>query len=321
MPQRLADVLRAKIDNDYTSVAQAAAESGVQYDRLKRSLNKNRFRRSDLELLWPEATWEELQSTYEFGEWGAYQAKSEFVRDGQFVLFEPLRKSYDLLQEAANKLDITKLVDHLYEKISNDQAMFLFCHPTKEPIEWEQQKVDYIPKLAHRLAEGGNIFYIMESDVLDDFLPDPQAQDDCDRRFRGFLRDIEHSISSIDNRADGKLGTIALLRVARCRFCIPYQKPALFVERSSQLYHALTTVDLPKTQDGEGDGGTVIVPQRNTVANKMREYLWNMVCFLESGPDVSSGDFHATSYPQIEKDDLVKLIKGFTALTEGMTHD
>lgn len=309
---RLKDVILAEFNEKQTSIAKAASARGLQVDRLKRSLRQNRFSEADLRKLMPGVPLEQLLENYEFETLRDYGARPRISRGGVFVLFDALTASFQHLQAAA-KVDITEFVDELYHKMGSNHAMFLFCDETLQPIEWDSESVRPRKLLAERIADGASIFYVTKSNW------------NPGEKFEDFWSDIKEKIEKA-RVGKKKSGVLALLRVSQCSFCIPYQKPTLFVQRALDAMEdegehverqgmvddevdgddeykccAMTTVELPHDLASLKRGETLLVPQSVPVAFEMRNQLRRIAAQMSSTGAGSQNDVSFRCYPPREK--------------------
>lgn len=79
-------------------------------------------------------------------------------------------------------------------------------------------------------------------------------------------------------------GLLALIRIARCNFCVPHQKLALFVKSLDSRWerYAVLATEIPAELDGNGERKWVIAPQGKNVADSMRNFLYKMIFSLSA---------------------------------------
>jgi hypothetical protein len=165
------------------------------------------------------------------------------------------------------------------------------------------------------------VLYVMEIDLQNTVdTPTPLPFDNVDRDFDRFVERLRSACPE-------PKGFVALLRVPRCAFCIPFQKPGLFSRYASEdelaANYAFTTVEIPETSEGKGNLGTAVLPQRDRVAHAMRDYMFDLVAHVQkharevaADPDgeLREAPFHFRSYPELEEADLVERIRPIAGL-------
>ena len=288
------------------SLAFAAERLGISYERLKKAIQRNRFSASDIEIMLPERSYEDWAKDYHFSFSRRHGSSEAPAPDADtFDLFEKIEAGFHAYQRGVRDTDFSEFVRDLYRKIGSDgysiQSMVLFCHVTSQPVEWSPQHDDLLNQLSHAIDKGATIIYVMECDLV---------KDNIDSQFEKHLRRLK-SLCASDSETEK--GFIALIRVARCAFCIPYQKPALFSKYGDNdviaKHYALTTVNLPERIDGEIFLGTAVLPLENVVAHAMRDYLFELVDKIENISEISPLDFHFTCLPEGNKSELISKLK------------
>ena len=318
-PKLSADI-RASLLLQHNSIPRAADVLGLPYERLKKALQQNRFSDEDLRLLRPESTIDDLSKQYTFDHSRPYNRSGKGPdeararqRDGEeFSLFEQISGPFQLLQRAAAATDFESFVADLFaHKLNSNYSMVLFCRDMSVPIEWLGGNRSVLLTVANALCNGSTIIYVMEIDLANEVTPEPQEIDLIDRRFFNYLESLREACRGITSEAIS--GLIALLRVPRCSFCIPYQKPALFTQIRTDdelnVHHALTTIELPETICGSGEHGIVVLPQRADVAAHMTEYLRALIRHIKRA-DTDRKVFHFDSEPKLKSEELVERLHG-----------
>jgi hypothetical protein len=301
------DVLSAR----YGSMAVAAEKLEFSYERLKKAVQRSSFSAQDLEILLPGKTVTELKHEYNFN-FSRRADLSVAPTSAPLDLLKTIEAGFRSFQRGVRDIDFTHFVDDLYDNIGPSlapPAMTLFCDRTSQPLEWSSDQGQLMKSLAHALGQGAIVLYVMETDLIGTVRSDDIEYDDLDRQFVKYLDRLDRLR---DDEADG---FVALIRVRKCAFCTPFQKPSLFScipsnDSQPARHYALTTVDVPEQSSGEGHLGTAVLPQTQAVANAMREFLSDLVLGLQQAEPLSKADFHFTaSHRRGERSELPMLIE------------
>ena len=280
----------------YGSMAAAAERLDFDYDRLRKAVQRNRFSAHDIEMLFPGTSVEELKGKFEFN-FSRRGSLSVASHESRFDVYQTIETGFRSFQRGVREIDFSNFVRDLYEKLGVSeaaQAMTLFCDRTSQPLEWNGDQVGLMQKLGFALDQGAVIIYVMEADLSGSIRSrDIPPEDIIDLDFDRYLGRLDRF------REESDKGFIALVRVRKCPFCIPYQKPALFScvtadDSEPNHHHALTTVDVPERSAGVGFLGTAVLPQREEVANAMRDFLIDLVLEYKKG-SLAKTDFRAVA--------------------------
>lgn len=306
--------VRQTLMTRFGSLSVAADRLGISYERLKKAIQRNRFNAADLDVMLPGSDHDELKTQFQFSFSRRAAAQDhEDARRLDFSLFEKLEPGVRGFQRGVRDMDLSAFVSDLYDKIGLEtgvQAMTLFCHATSEPEEWKPEQIQLLKQLAGAIdsPRGATILYVMEIDLENTVaVPEAEVRDNVDKKF-------ERHLDRLRTLCDNPNGLVALLRVPRCSFCIPFQKPGLFSRYSADdvlpEHYAFTTVDIPERLDGTGSLGVAVLPQRDKVAYAMRDYMFDLVAHVqgyESDPD--KYPFYFTSYPKLSPTELLAKLK------------
>src|SRR5579871_742147 len=104
----LAAAIRDRLEGQYLSVPKGAEKLGLHYERLKKSLQLNRFSDDDLAVLMPDQSLQDLKRSYEFSTVRAYSRASgsdvptarEQGGSQDFTIFEEISAAFQWLQKA-----------------------------------------------------------------------------------------------------------------------------------------------------------------------------------------------------------------------------
>lgn len=310
----LGPYVRNRLTARYGSMAVAADKLEISYERLKKAVQRSSFSTQDLEILLPGRGVEDLKREYDFnfsrrGDAGAVPPPVEFD------LYRTIEPGFRSFQRGVRDMDFTRFVDDLYDNIGAPplavQAMTLFCDSTSLPLEWSSDQAHLTKQLAHALNQGAIVLYVLETDLINTVRSDNIEFDNLDRQFDRYLDRLDR-LRDVD--ADGFL---ALIRVRRCSFCTPFQKPALFSRISGEevRHFAATTVNVPEISDGDGHLGTALLPQQEEAAHAMRNYLLDLVVDLRKTEPLKS-DFHFIgSHGRGQRSDLEMLLQKLETIT------
>ncbi|GEM_PF-6754924 len=303
---RLSTSVQVALKRDYSSIAHASERLGLSYERLKKALQRNRFSEEDLKALIPGESIEALRAKYDFEISRGYPELSKRMGKPRTPpapagsenadLLGELKSPFKWLHAAANATVFDEFVGDMYKNMGPNTSMVLFCHDTAVPIEWEEENAELLDGVCSAINKGAVIIYVVESDLINYVVHKKVPPDNIDGKFQWYLKDVRRRCASTADPS-GSRGFIALLRVPHCAFCIPYQKPALFITRDGEKksYRALTTIQLSKTVNGAQDrkGDTVVLPQAVDVASTMVKYLRQLIYHLdEDPPDPDFETFH-----------------------------
>lgn len=311
--------VREVLSARYGSLYAAADQLEFPYQRLKKAVQRSSFSTQDLEILLPGKNVMALKEEFSFN----FSRRADPSADrpsNSFDLYQPIEAGFRSFQRGVRDIDFSKFVDSLYENIGvslSVQAMTLFCASSSQPLEWSNEQAQ--KKLAHALKEGGIIIYVMETDLIGTTRSDDIPIDDLDRQFFKFLDRLDDlrddDLRDDEVHDDKPAGFVALVRVRKCAFCVPFQKPALFScvpsdESVPARHHALTTIGVPEQSTGEGELGTAVLPLRSEVASAMRDYLIDLIRDLKKAdPPKSEFHFLASRYYGERSNNLSQIIE------------
>lgn len=282
----------------FESVARASAELGIPYERLKKSIRENKYSVSDLSILMPGRTPEDLSNQFEFEYSRRYTAVASSAgfaetRHVDLKAFAPIYTPFETTKRAVKETEFQNFVDDLYDAMTDGCSMFLFCDIEAKPIEWKLDK-DVVSRIESALSRGAVIVYVFDQGFGDEFDIFVQAL------HRQRMRNSFESTQTSENQ-----GFIATLTVDRCAFCTPYQKSALLnLIDGNDVALALTVVDIPEALDGHGHLGSLVLPLTENVAAKMRLYLNRIV--LNSTNDRLPDGYEVRCYPEMSEAEFIK---------------
>lgn len=314
-PEDLALALKEQLTGKHGSIAQAAGDLGIPYERLKQSLRRSRFSAADAQLLiedvMPGVTLDDLKRDYGFEPARAYSggaATAPQSADGDpfSEALQPLYSSLPILKKEAKGGVLNPVVSDIYAAWQTEMSMILFCDGSIDPVEWDANYKEARTNLNDALCKGGIIVYVASN--YDDSSGTSSSRDRIDQKFDSFwsrLRE-EHP-----NPAPELTGFVALLRAPRCSFCIPFQKPSLFTRRENgnTSIRAFTTIDIPETVDGESYTGVICIPLTRQVAKGMVEYLDLLTMDMQTSSD-GRGICRVKSYPEHDDAEIISRIRG-----------
>jgi hypothetical protein len=306
--------VREMLTTRYGSMAVAAERLEFSYERLKKAVQRNRFSAQDLDVLFPGKSVDDLKEQFDFN-FARRGDLSTAIGDARFNLFKLIETGFRSFQKGAREIDFSLFVRDLYDNLGTGptksaDAMTLFCDRRSQPIEWSGDQVALMNKLAFALSSGASIIYVMEADLFGAVRPEGQEEDTVDQYFKRYLARLD----MFRDEGEPASSFIALVRVRRCPFCMPYQKPALFScltegDGDPNHHHALTTVEVPEQSGGSGFLGTAVLPQREEMANAMRDFLIDLALELREGDPPPKRDFRfIASHKKGERADLEMMI-------------
>lgn len=321
--------LRRLLDAQFSSLTHAASVAGIPAERLRSALRRNTFNVSDLELILAAVDVSDpakIISDHEFDEARRYarrddeqtapalnahvsRSKNEDPHDASLSVMYASLEKLQLIARADGELE--PLVLTLYESWADETTMFLFLHKNEEPVEWtpdwepiRRSLIDVV------LQKGGNVIYVVST--ADDVTGEHIADDKIDKNFQRFAGRLTREGFDADRGPSS--GFVALIRVPHCSYCVPDQKPALFLWRNDErrlMKRAFITADIPITIDLEGTAGTIVIPQPATTASHMVDFVDDLVSRLTQDPESNfSSQVRMQSVPSMEGKGIVQKLAG-----------
>lgn len=320
--KELGPYIRETLITRYGTLAVAAEHLGFSYERVKKAIQRNRFSAADLEMLLPDRNHEDLSKEFHFNLARRHSGEPVDPGSERFDLFSSLETGFRSFQRGVRETDFGEFINDLYNKIGAEQSvqsMVLFCHDSSRPVEWNPEEVRLLFQLHHAIRNGAMIIYLMECDLENTVNPKPLREDNVDRHFKRVVGRLKR-LSQDDPPDPGTpTGFVALLRVPRCAFCIPYQKPALFSRYKGDgnaeppLHYALTTTEIPERIDGAECLGTAVIPLTNVIAHAMRDYLFELREYItEASKDgADEAKFRGSSFPESDNiaEEVIRRLK------------
>lgn len=271
--RQLSDHLRETLTEKFSSVSQASVLLGIPYERLKKAIRENRFNAADLAVLMPDRTAASLSAEYSYTEYSGRTSSSEVQRRSKVVPNAQLLNQIftPFLKKAVVETEFHDFVNNIYESLTSDNSMFLFCSNTFLPIEWDLKDKDVLDRIYNAVVAGGAVIYIFEDAIGDEFELFTKALERL--RIRSGTGTVE-------------AGFVARLRVDRCSFCTPHQKLALLnltEDNGAVSQQALTALEIPEFNSSPVKLGVLVLPLVPEVASSMWKYLNRLVNSMEEG--------------------------------------
>ncbi len=290
----LSDWLRQHLESTYGgSLADACRHTGVSYEQLRKSLQRNSYNVDLLnKLLPPDRNIAALSLDYEFTFRGSPRPVGESATElrplptapmnspapaekGLKATFnEYLPKNVKIL----NKVTLEEIALRAYQCMRKGDICILFYHPKSTPVEWTLTNSEIIGALGKAIAQGASICYVTNTD----FGLNPVEEFES---FSEFVR--ERSGSPSDS------GFLLHISAPSPLFCVPYQKWALYctdekqeqtTTRASYSFHSTWVVD--DLESSNLSGFEIVVAQTQAVASEQLRVMRQIVKRLPSDPDI-----------------------------------
>lgn len=319
--QNLNEYLRARIAEKHKTIVAAADAFGIPYERLKKALQINRFSKSDLDSIQlglGEKNFGKGGERFEFTVSESYTRSAPEpglprpgTHDDFLEAIEPLFHSHKGLKSLARGNELSPVVSKLYESWLDGMLMVLFCEEDFEPLEWTARNTEVRANLRKALRSGGIVIYVFEGS--DELTGEENDMKSVTRRFNSFVSKMKTECS--EDGLDEYPGFVALLILPHCPFCVPHQKPTLVSigddDLGTNIPLAFLGLDVPDTKDGYANSvtGSIIIPQKNEVAQRMSRFLDEFTTYAEE-IDYEIPGFQVQCFPEKKPAEVLRLMRG-----------
>ncbi len=318
---KLSDWLRPTIEEKFGTLVAASKAIGVDYEKLRKQLERNSFNKSDLEKLVPESSPDELLRTFTFSYRQPKDASSNMapaIGNGTERSFATFIDRYFFGMKYINpEVPLEEFVLKAYNALGNGDIQVLFFDPTYLPVEWGLHNSNIIRAIRDLLTHGASICYLSpysRDEITINQMVEKNKKLAADlsaslttpaRGFKEFSKDIFQG--GFHASTGSPSGLLVHLRVGSSPFASPYQKWSLFSlhdshgEGSAPLpasnkVSLLTTKTIRDRNRGKAAAIEIVLPQARDIVDAQLEFLKrSLEDFIN---DVPEGNLRDIETPQ-----------------------